>query len=188
MARDKTLYTCRECGGTSPKWLGKCPHCNAWNTLDETVPEPAAAAGAAGRNTRFQALARSQLGGELADQTGRRIQRGEGDAGDGGGQGEGQVDHRVDDLAPGEAVAHQHPGQQGTDHAVEHGGGEGGGEAQLEGGQHARCADDGPEFGPTELGGVHEHGTQGNQHQQAEVHQGVAQRQPEAGYDGGNAA
>ena len=67
MARDKTLYTCRECGGTSPKWLGKCPHCNAWNTLDETVPEPAAAAGAAGRNTRFQALARSQPVATLAD-------------------------------------------------------------------------------------------------------------------------
>ena len=67
MARDKTIYTCRECGGTSPKWLGKCPHCNAWNTLDETVPEPAAAAGAAGRNTRFQALARSQPVATLAD-------------------------------------------------------------------------------------------------------------------------
>ena len=67
MARDKTLYTCRECGGTSPKWLGKCPHCNAWNTLDETVPEPAAAAGAAGRNTRFQALAKSQPVATLAD-------------------------------------------------------------------------------------------------------------------------
>jgi len=67
MARDKTLYTCRECGGTSPKWLGKCPHCNAWNTLDETVPEPTATAGAAGRNTRFQALAKSQPVATLAD-------------------------------------------------------------------------------------------------------------------------
>jgi DNA repair protein RadA/Sms len=53
MAKDKTLYTCSECGGTTPKWLGKCPHCNAWNTLTETVAEPAA-----GKN-RFQALARS---------------------------------------------------------------------------------------------------------------------------------
>ena len=53
----KTVYTCRECAGTSAKWLGKCPHCNAWNTLDETVAEPA---GAPGRNSRFQALAKSQ--------------------------------------------------------------------------------------------------------------------------------
>ena len=35
MAKDKTQYTCSECGGTSPKWLGKCPSCNAWNTLVE---------------------------------------------------------------------------------------------------------------------------------------------------------
>ncbi len=39
MAKDKTIYTCTECGGTSPKWLGKCPHCNAWNTLIESVAE-----------------------------------------------------------------------------------------------------------------------------------------------------
>ena len=42
MAKDKTIYTCTECGGTSPKWLGKCPHCNAWNTLVEGVAESAA--------------------------------------------------------------------------------------------------------------------------------------------------
>ena len=67
MARDKTIYTCRDCGGTNPKWLGKCPHCGAWNTLDETVAEPAAAPGTAGRNTRFQALAKSQPVATLAD-------------------------------------------------------------------------------------------------------------------------
>ena len=41
MAKDKTLYTCSDCGGTSAKWLGKCPACGAWNTLIETVAEPA---------------------------------------------------------------------------------------------------------------------------------------------------
>ena len=39
MAKEKTTYTCTDCGGTSPKWLGKCPHCNAWNTLVEGVAE-----------------------------------------------------------------------------------------------------------------------------------------------------
>ena len=39
MAKDKTLYACNECGGTTPRWLGKCPHCNAWNSLVETVAE-----------------------------------------------------------------------------------------------------------------------------------------------------
>ncbi|MEY2686298.1 MAG: hypothetical protein RL375_496, partial [Pseudomonadota bacterium] len=63
MARDKTLYTCRDCGGTSPKWLGQCPHCKSWNTLDEGPAEPAPGAG---RN-RFQGLARSQPVATLAD-------------------------------------------------------------------------------------------------------------------------
>ncbi|KQP49661.1 DNA repair protein RadA [Pseudorhodoferax sp. Leaf274] len=52
MAKDKSIYTCSECGGTSPKWLGKCPHCEAWNTLVETVAQPAAS----GKN-RFASLA-----------------------------------------------------------------------------------------------------------------------------------
>ncbi len=42
MAKEKTLFSCTECGGTSPKWLGKCPHCESWNTLVETVAESAA--------------------------------------------------------------------------------------------------------------------------------------------------
>lgn len=55
MAKDKTIYTCSECGGTSPKWLGKCPSCGAWNTLEETVAESASAS-----KNRFQSLAKSQ--------------------------------------------------------------------------------------------------------------------------------
>src|SRR5450432_3000036 len=39
MAKEKSIYTCTECGGTSPKWLGKCPSCGAWNTLVESVAE-----------------------------------------------------------------------------------------------------------------------------------------------------
>ncbi|MBS0293333.1 MAG: DNA repair protein RadA [Proteobacteria bacterium] len=39
MAKEKTFFTCTECGGSSPRWLGKCPSCGAWNTLIESVPE-----------------------------------------------------------------------------------------------------------------------------------------------------
>ena len=39
MAKEKSIYTCTECGGTSAKWLGKCPSCGAWNTLVEGVEE-----------------------------------------------------------------------------------------------------------------------------------------------------
>ena len=43
MAKPKTLYTCTECGGQSPKWQGQCPHCGVWNTLVESIATPAAA-------------------------------------------------------------------------------------------------------------------------------------------------
>ncbi len=35
MAKLKTIYTCQSCGFKSPKWLGKCPDCNQWNSLVE---------------------------------------------------------------------------------------------------------------------------------------------------------
>ena len=37
MAKIKTVYTCNECGASSPKWVGQCPACSAWNTLTETA-------------------------------------------------------------------------------------------------------------------------------------------------------
>ena len=43
MAKQKTLYTCTECGGQAPKWQGQCPHCGVWNTLVETIASPASA-------------------------------------------------------------------------------------------------------------------------------------------------
>ncbi len=48
-----TLYVCQNCGYQSPKWLGKCPDCSAWNSLVEEVKSkgkgtsPALPAGAA---------------------------------------------------------------------------------------------------------------------------------------------
>jgi DNA repair protein RadA/Sms len=53
MAKEKSIYICSECGGTSPKWLGKCPSCGAWNTLVESVAEGSS-------KNRFQSLAKSQ--------------------------------------------------------------------------------------------------------------------------------
>jgi len=53
MAKAKSIYTCTECGGQSLKWQGQCPHCNAWNTLLETLSE--ATASSAGN--RYSALA-----------------------------------------------------------------------------------------------------------------------------------
>ena len=39
MAKAKTIYSCTECGASSPKWQGQCPGCGVWNTLVETVAE-----------------------------------------------------------------------------------------------------------------------------------------------------
>ncbi|MGB3069490.1 MAG: DNA repair protein RadA [Ottowia sp.] len=39
MAKEKSVYTCNECGATSARWLGKCPSCGAWNSLIESVSE-----------------------------------------------------------------------------------------------------------------------------------------------------
>jgi DNA repair protein RadA/Sms len=70
MAKDKTQFTCRECGGTSPKWLGRCPHCEAWNTLEETVAESASAP----RN-RFQGITKAQPVATLSDISAADVQR-----------------------------------------------------------------------------------------------------------------
>jgi DNA repair protein RadA/Sms len=71
VAKDKTIYTCTECGGTSPRWLGRCPHCEAWNTLIESVAEqPAGAA----RN-RFASLAKPSEVAALADIEASEIER-----------------------------------------------------------------------------------------------------------------
>ena len=33
--RQKTVFSCSQCGCQSPKWLGKCPDCGAWNSMTE---------------------------------------------------------------------------------------------------------------------------------------------------------
>jgi len=68
VAKTKTIYTCSECGGQSPKWQGQCPACNAWNTLVETIAESA--------KPRYQALAASsqvQMLGEVEGAEASRI-------------------------------------------------------------------------------------------------------------------
>ncbi len=74
MAKEKTIYTCTECGGTAPKWLGKCPSCAAWNTLIESVAESAAPA--KNRYTsQFQSLAKTAEVAILADIDATDVQR-----------------------------------------------------------------------------------------------------------------
>lgn len=37
MSKYKSKFACQECGYESPKWMGKCPGCNSWNTLVEEI-------------------------------------------------------------------------------------------------------------------------------------------------------
>ena len=41
--KQRTLHTCSECGYSSPKWLGRCPECGSWGTLQEQTPLASAA-------------------------------------------------------------------------------------------------------------------------------------------------
>src|SRR5215471_12428577 len=43
--KTKTQYACQQCGHTSPKWIGRCPTCQEWNTFveEKVVPTPASA-------------------------------------------------------------------------------------------------------------------------------------------------
>jgi DNA repair protein RadA/Sms len=56
----KSVYACQECGAQSPKWLGRCPECQAWNSLVEETSVPVVAgagAAAASAGSRYSLAA-----------------------------------------------------------------------------------------------------------------------------------
>jgi len=53
LAKAKTIYVCQACGGSTPRWQGQCPACQAWNTLEESLSESTSS------NARFQGLAQA---------------------------------------------------------------------------------------------------------------------------------
>jgi DNA repair protein RadA/Sms len=69
MAKIKTIYSCTECGATSPKWQGQCPGCNQWNTLVESVAEKAPT------NSRFESLAPAAKLQNLSEIEAREVER-----------------------------------------------------------------------------------------------------------------
>ncbi len=40
MAKTKTIFYCTDCGTESPKWMGRCPGCGAFNTMQEHIEKP----------------------------------------------------------------------------------------------------------------------------------------------------
>ncbi len=71
MSKEKSLYACNTCGGTSPKWLGKCPHCEAWNSLVEVAAGGSATPG----KNRFGGLAPAAPVQAIKDIAAQDVQR-----------------------------------------------------------------------------------------------------------------
>jgi DNA repair protein RadA/Sms len=44
MAKNRSLFACRSCGSTFPRWLGRCPDCGAWDSFEEQRPVEASKA------------------------------------------------------------------------------------------------------------------------------------------------
>ncbi len=60
MKGSKIVFVCRECGYSHPKWLGRCPDCNSWNSFDEEAVAPASES-----KTRVQSTNRPEKLSEL---------------------------------------------------------------------------------------------------------------------------
>jgi DNA repair protein RadA/Sms len=50
VVRPKIKFVCTECGTESPKWMGRCPGCQAWNTMVEEIAAPTGGSGGFGRD------------------------------------------------------------------------------------------------------------------------------------------
>ena len=74
MAKPKRRFECRECKYVSVKWLGRCPDCGAWNTLDEVSDGPVGASAPARSVTPTTATLLADVplgqGGEIRVRTG----------------------------------------------------------------------------------------------------------------------
>ena len=74
MAKAKTVFFCTNCGNESAKWLGRCPGCGAFNTMEEHIEKPVAAGKAksapVGMSRKAQKITAVDTEGELRFSTG----------------------------------------------------------------------------------------------------------------------
>lgn len=79
MARATTVFVCSDCAAETPRWMGQCPGCNAWNTLTEEVRGPAATKGRGGAaKARAAAITPTRLR-EVAAERHQRLKTGIGE-------------------------------------------------------------------------------------------------------------
>jgi DNA repair protein RadA/Sms len=63
--KTKTSYICSECGYAATKWFGKCPGCNSWNTMQETIVAATTKKSASSANARMAKKKSPQMIGEV---------------------------------------------------------------------------------------------------------------------------
>ena len=78
--KQKTVFACQECGAQSPKWIGKCGDCGAWNSYVEERPVPdAVAAGATEKRYTLASAAGPQLYADITIANAQRLTTGIGE-------------------------------------------------------------------------------------------------------------
>ena len=74
MAKAKTVFFCTNCSNESLKWMGRCPSCGAFNTMEEHIEKPVAAgkakAAPVGMSRKAQKLSQLDTGDEIRFSTG----------------------------------------------------------------------------------------------------------------------
>jgi len=61
MAKQRVRYVCQSCGASSPRWLGRCPACDVWDSYVEEVSAPAPSAAARGARSPATGAASMRL-------------------------------------------------------------------------------------------------------------------------------
>lgn len=75
MPKALSVYYCGACGYESPRWLGRCPGCDAWNTFDEAPRPPKARSARRGRAVSSTSASLGATPTRLADVDGRPARR-----------------------------------------------------------------------------------------------------------------
>ena len=74
MAKQKTVFFCTNCGNETPKWMGRCPGCGAFNTMEEHIEKPIPAGkikvASVGTGRRPQRIQEVSSNGEIRFSTG----------------------------------------------------------------------------------------------------------------------
>ncbi len=74
--RPSTVFVCQECGAQSPKWLGRCGDCGAWNSFVEERPQPTTAASAGEHRYALSAAGSARLYKDIELQQHARLSTG----------------------------------------------------------------------------------------------------------------